>query len=195
MAFWNKTSEPSGINTNPELRDRTRYAPVPFVVAVPQLCQLFYEALHRRYYDRKSFLEWHVKPGDHVKGRSLVGQFNLKSYALWGGSKPGEILMPENGIITEVFTNERSEYLFAYQPLRPLSETAKYRNMPLDQAEKSLSFVPAPLPYGRLCQDVFMALRYGADRQELDSEDNVNRIINDEIDKMGYVKIIPVPNR
>ncbi|MCE7887136.1 MAG: hypothetical protein DYH13_06500 [Alphaproteobacteria bacterium PRO2] len=194
MGFWNK-SEPDGINTNPEFKDRTRYAPIPFVIAVPQLSQVFYKALHGVHYKKKLFLEWKASPGDHVQGRSLIGQFNLKSRAWFGGSKPGEILMPNNGIITETLNSETSKYLFAYQPLLPLTEAEKYRHMPVEQAEKSLRFIPVPLPYGRLCQDVFMALRYDEDGQALRSEDNVNYIINDEIDKMGYVTVIPVLNR
>lgn len=194
MAFWNK-SEPSGINTNPELEDRTRYAPIPFVVALPQLSRIFYEALARNASTRQPFFQWNVQPGDRAAVRSIVGQFNLKSRAILVLTDIGEIMMPANGIITEISNNQESKYLFTYQPLLPLTQAENYRHMSIEQAEQSLRLCPVPLPYGLLVQKVFMALRYDMKSNELDSHENVNRIINSEIEKMGYAKIIPVLGR
>lgn len=196
MAFWNKKSEPSGINTNPELNDRTRYEAIPFVLAVPQLSQIFYRALASKHYTAKPFFEWNVKPGDRVKARAIIGQFNLKSYGVLGGSDAGEIMMPKDGIITEISNNPDSKYLFAFQQLLPFTEAQSYRNMPASLGEQSLSFCSIPLPYGRLVDKINLALCYDGKRlNELDTEDNVNKIIRSELDKMGYVQVIPVMNR
>ncbi len=126
--------KPSGINTNPALRNPAQYEPIPYIFKVPQLTPGLLKILQSGHLSGSSFFDWHVKPGDHVDSKSVIGTFHLKPEMFWHTFE-ATLHLPVNGIITEINGISNAGHLFAYQPLMPTTQAYKYRNLPAELSE------------------------------------------------------------
>lgn len=191
MGWFGKSEEkPSGINTNPAFSDNARYEAIPFLLAMPQLTKKFRETLAKDAASGKPFFVWKVKPGDKVERDSVIGEFNLKSQALWRDTT-GPVFMPYDGIITEISNNQTSPYLFAYQPLFPTTQAFNYRkdNFKQFQADVLDIMTHTDKSYWSLAQKAYLAVN---DKDKGLPGNEANDFVNSEIEKMGRATIIPL---
>ena len=140
-------ANPSGANSNvktvtvDDLKDPAKYTSLPYIVTQVNLTRDMLSLLNRNRSEK--FLNWHVKPGDHVLAKTRIATFGLE--ALPAGISgilrkfsasnllTPSIFMPEDGIITDITQLKdlfNSEYLFSHQPLGPAEEADKYQAAP-----------------------------------------------------------------
>ncbi|SCX83832.1 hypothetical protein SAMN05216420_10158 [Nitrosospira sp. Nl5] len=187
--FGKGEEKSSGINTNENLSNSTIYEAIPFVLAMPKLTTKLYNTLAKDRSSSQPFFVWNVKPGDRVERNAIIAEFNLKSQHLLHKSV-AQLRMPHDGIITETSKNEESPYLFAFQPLLPLTKAFHYRNKsPLNGEQKdSLEFLTfVRHAYLGITEKTFSAVN---DKGLPDND--ANDFVNDELEKMGQATIIPL---
>lgn len=96
-----------------------------FEIDIPGLTPMLMKHLRELRSPKKSFLQWHVKPGTPVKTGTIIGKYNLddkKTIPRWPMSigverKTGQIRMPFCGVITHLSKSVDDPWLFSFNPL------------------------------------------------------------------------------
>lgn len=186
----NKPEKPSGINTNPALRNPAQFEPIPYIFKVPQLTPGLLQILKSGHLSGSSFFDWHVKPGDYVDSKSVIGTFYLKPNMPWFTFE-ATLHLSVDGIISEIKSISDTGHLFAYQPLLATTEAYKYRNLPAELSELQILQMQGSNLTQLIYWNVFEKICVIHSRAN--KGDDNSKFINSERDgKMGDPVMIPL---